>query len=195
MRKIVKKLFLGTLAAILAIFAPSAIAADGNAAKTLVVYYSASGTTAKAAKIIAENLGADIFEVKCAEPYTDADLDWTDPASRCCREHENPALRKVALAQTRVDGWENYETVFVGYPIWWGIAAWPLTSFVEANDFAGKTVIPFATAYSSGLGASGKLLAQSSRGKWLTGKRFYSTRIRESEIRKWLVGLGFAAKN
>lgn len=187
-----KNLILAALAAISAVFAPNAFAAGGNAGKTLVVYYSASGVTAKAAEIIAENLGADIFEVKCAEPYSNADLDWTDPASRCCREHDNPALRKVALEREHVDGWENYETVFVGYPIWWGIAAWPLTTFVEANDFAGKTVIPFATAISSGLGASGKLLAQSSRGKWLTGRRFYSSRIRESEIRKWLDGLGFA---
>ena len=109
--------------------------------KTLVVYYSASGNTERVAKDIAEAAGADLFEIVPTEPYTDDDLDWTDDNSRVTREHEDESLRDVPLTTTEVPAWDSYDTVFIGYPIWWGIAAWPVDTFVKSNDFTGKTVI------------------------------------------------------
>ncbi len=86
--------------------------------KTLVVYFSATGNTEEAANYIAEATGGDLFELVPADPYTDADLDWTDSNSRVTREHENPDQREVELTQTTVDNWAEYDTVFIGYPIW-----------------------------------------------------------------------------
>ena len=85
------------------------------------------------------------------EPYSDDDLNWTDDNSRVVYEHDNPDARDVELVESTVSDWESYDTVFIGYPIWWGIAAWPVDGFIEANDFTGKTVIPFCTSSSSGL--------------------------------------------
>ena len=133
-------------------------AADSG--NVLVVYYSATGNTETVANYIAEATGGDIFEITPAEPYTDDDLNWTDENSRVTREHEDESLRDVELTTTQVENWDSYDTVFIGYPIWWGIAAWPVDGFVEANDFTGKTVIPFCTSSSSGLGESGDLLAE-----------------------------------
>lgn len=122
---------------------------------------------------MAENLGADIFEIEPAEEYTTADLNWTDENSRVSREHEDESLRNIELKKTTVDNWEDYDTVLIGYPIWWGIAAWPVDTFVKANDFNGKTVIPFCTSASSGLGRSGDLLAEEANGgNWQDGQRF-----------------------
>lgn len=136
--------------------------------KTLVVYFSATGNTESAANYIAEATGGDLFELVPSDPYTDADLDWTDDNSRVSREHDNESERNVALEQSTVDNWAEYDTVFIGYPIWWGIAAWPVDTFIEANDFTGKTVIPFCTSSSSGLGNSGDLLAEEAgTGNWL----------------------------
>ena len=144
--------------------------AQGN---TLVVYYSASGTTEGAAETIAEASNADLFEIVPTEPYTSADLDWTDSSSRVTREHEDESLRTVPLTTTTVANWDSYDTVFIGYPIWWGIAAWPVDGFVKANDFTGKTVIPFCTSSSSGIGQSGELLAElAGTGSWQEGRRF-----------------------
>ena len=144
-----------------------------TAGKTLVVYYSATGTTESIAQNIADLTGADLFEVVPAEPYTAEDLNWNDSESRVSREHNDESLRTVELASTAVDGWEDYDTVYIGYPIWWGIAAWPLSSFVAANDFTGKTVVPFCTSASSGFGQSGQLLAElAGTGTWLDGQRF-----------------------
>ena len=123
--------------------------------KTLVVYYSASGNTERVAKDIAEAAGADLFEIVPTEVYTSDDLDWTNPDSRVSREHDDESLRDVPLTTTEVPDWDSYDTVFIGYPIWWGIAAWPVDTFVKNNDFTGKTVIPFATSSSSGMGQSG----------------------------------------
>lgn len=161
-----------------------------TAGKTLVLYYSATGTTEEVARSIADATGADLFAVTPAEPYTSDDLNWSDNNSRVSREHNDESLRTVELATTEVDGWEDYDTVFVGYPIWWGIAAWPLSSFVAANDFTGKTVIPFCTSASSGLGQSGELLAeQAGTGTWLDGQRFSRSTSTE-EIADWVNGLG-----
>ena len=119
--------------------------------KTLVVYYSASGNTERVAKDIAEAAGADLFEIVPTEVYTSEDLNWTNSDSRVSREHDDESLRDVPLTTTEVPDWGSYDTVFIGYPIWWGIAAWPVDTFVKSNDFTGKTVIPFATSSSSGM--------------------------------------------
>ena len=166
-------------------------AADGN---VLVVYYSASGNTETAANYIAQATGGDIFEITPAEPYTSDDLNWTDDNSRVSREHEDESLRDVELTTTEVENWDSYDTVFIGYPIWWGIAAWPVDGFVEANDFSGKTVIPFCTSSSSGLGQSGELLAQlAGTGDWLEGQRFRSSASQE-DINEWVDSLGLSAE-
>ena len=167
-----------------------AAAADGN---VLVVYYSASGNTETAANYIAQATGGDIFEITPAEPYTSDDLNWTDENSRVSREHEDESLRDVELTTTEVENWDSYDTVFIGYPIWWGIAAWPVDGFVEANDFSGKTVIPFCTSSSSGLGQSGELLAQlAGTGDWQEGQRFRSSASQE-DVNEWVDSLGLSA--
>ncbi len=158
--------------------------------KTLVVYFSATGNTEEAANYIAEATGGDLFELVPVNPYTDEDLDWTDSNSRVTREHENPDQREVELTQTTVDNWAEYDTVFIGYPIWWGFAAWPVDGFVESNDFTGKTVVPFCTSSSSGLGESGDLLAEAAgTGNWLEGERFRSG-VSQSDVQEWVDSLG-----
>ena len=117
------------------------------------------------ANTIAGTLNADTFAITPANPYSAAGLDWTDPASRVNAEHDGNAKRNAALVQDTVDNWADYDVVFIGYPIWWGIAAWPVDTFVKANDFTGKTVIPFCTSASSGLGQSGRLLAEMEIGR------------------------------
>lgn len=160
-----------------------------EAGKTLVVYYSATGNTENVAKTIAAATNGDLFELEPAEPYSDADLNWTDDNSRVVREHDNPDQRNVALVKNTVDNWDEYCTVFIGYPIWWDIAAWPVDGFIEANDFTGKTVIPFATSSSSGLGESGELLAEmAGTGDWQTGERFRSG-ASESDVTAWVESL------
>ena len=165
--------------------------AGGNdAGRTLVVYFSATGNTEEAANYIAEATGGDIFEIQPAEPYTDDDLNWTDDNSRVTREHEDESLRDVELVADTADNWDQYDTVFIGYPIWWGIAAWPVDTFVEANDFTGKTVIPFCTSSSSGIGQSGQLLADlAGTGDWQEGQRF-SSGVSQDEVQEWIDGLG-----
>lgn len=163
---------------------------ESTGGKTLVVYYSASGNTEEVANYIAGAMGADLFELEPAESYSDADLDWTDRDSRVSREHDNPEKREVTLVEDTVENWDSYDTVFVGYPIWWGIAAWPVDGFIAANDFTGKTVIPFCTSSSSGLGESGELLAEAAgTGEWLEGIRFRSGASEET-VTEWVDSLG-----
>ena len=158
--------------------------------KTLVVYYSASGNTERVAKDIAEAAGADLFEIVPTEVYTSDDLDWTNPDSRVSREHDDESLRDVPLTTTEVPDWDSYDTVFIGYPIWWGIAAWPVDTFVKNNDFTDKTVIPFATSSSSGMGQSGSLLADmAGTGEWQEGQRF-SSGVSSDDVQSWVNGLG-----
>lgn len=158
--------------------------------KTLVVYYSASGNTERVAKDIAEAADADLFEIVPTEVYTSDDLDWTNPDSRVSREHDDESLRDVPLTTTEVPDWDSYDTVFIGYPIWWGIAAWPVDTFVKNNDFTGKTVIPFATSSSSGMGQSGSLLADiAGTGEWQEGQRF-SSGVSSDDVQSWVNGLG-----
>lgn len=153
--------------------------------KTLVVYYSAQSHTKDVALKIADNLGADTFEIVPKDKYNEADLDWTDDNSRVSKEHDDESLRNVKLTNTKVDNWDNYDTILIGYPIWWGVAAWPVNTFVKDNNFDGKTVIPFCTSASSGLGESGDLLAkEAGTGNWLEGHRF-SSNASESDIKSF----------
>ena len=158
--------------------------------KTLVVYYSASGNTERVAKDIAEAAGANLFEIVPTEVYTSEDLNWTNSDSRVSREHDDESLRDVPLTTTEVPAWDSYDTVCIGYPIWWGIAAWPVDTFVKNNDFTGKTVIPFATSSSSGMGQSGSLLADmAGTGEWQEGQRF-SSGVSSDDVQSWVNGLG-----
>lgn len=158
---------------------------ESSNGKTLIVYFSASGSTKKVAEQIRENLDADIFEIVPEEKYTSSDLDWTDENSRVSREHNDESLRNVKLSKATVDNWKDYDTVLIGYPIWWGVAAWPVDTFVKANDFTGKTVVPFCTSASSGLGDSGKLLENEAKGgNWKNGRRFSSS-ASSSDIKMW----------
>lgn len=162
----------------------------GSGSSVLVVYYSATGNTAEVAQYIADSTGGDLFEIQPVEPYTDDDLNWTDDNSRVSQEHADESLRDVELVADTVDNWDQYDTVFVGYPIWWGIAAWPVDGFVETNDFSGKTVIPFCTSSSSGLGESGQLLADmAGTGDWQEGQRFRSGASQE-DVQSWIEELG-----
>ncbi len=166
---------------------------DAETGKTLVVYYSASGNTERVAKAAAEAAGADLFEIVPVEPYTSDDLNWTNDNSRVSREHDDESLRDVELVSTEVENWDSYDTVLIGYPIWWGIAAWPTDGFVKANDFTGKTVIPFCTAASSGIGQSGKLLADlAGTGDWQEGQRFASG-ASDKDVAAWVEELGLSA--
>ena len=158
--------------------------------RVLVAYFSATGNTEAVAGYIAQATGGDLFEITPADPYTADDLNWTDENSRVVYEYENPDERDTELAADTPDGWEDYDVVFLGYPIWWYDAAWPVDGFVEANDFTGKTVIPFCTSSSSGLGESGSRLAElAGAGDWLEGQRFPSS-ASQADVEAWVDGLG-----
>lgn len=157
--------------------------------KTLVVYFSATGNTEAAANYIAQETSGDLFELEPAEPYTDEDLNYSNEDSRVSREHEDESLRDVELAADTVENWDEYDTVFIGYPIWWDIAAWPVNDFVKSNDFTGKTVIPFATSANDDIGESGKLLEEmAGTGNWLEGERFSSS-VSKDAVTEWIEGL------
>lgn len=143
--------------------------------KVLVVYFSATNNTKNVAEKLANNLNGDIFEIEPVEEYTNEDLDWTNNNSRVSKEHEDETLRNIALKTNTPFNWDSYDTILIGYPIWFGIAAWPVDTFVKENDFTGKTIYPFATSASSGLGQSDKLLESiSNGGTWQEGHRFKS---------------------
>lgn len=164
------------------------ITKDDNS-KVLVVYYSATGSTKRVADMIAETVDADIFEIIPSSQYSNDDLDWTNANSRVNKEHEDESLRNVELVSVNVNNWDDYSTIYIGYPIWWQIAAWPINTFVMNNDFTGKVVIPFCTSTSSGIGESGKLLSQmAGTGQWLEGQRFPSS-VSETEIKNWINSL------
>lgn len=157
--------------------------------KTLVVYYSASGNTESIANYIAATTNGDIMELVPADDYTSEDLNYSDDNSRVVYEHDHPEARNIELVKSTVDNWEEYDTVFIGYPIWWHIAAWPVDGFVKANNFTGKTVIPFCTSASSGLGESGSLLADmAGTGNWLEGQRFSSSASAQT-VSEWVESL------
>lgn len=164
-------------------------AADTQDKKTLVVYYSATGNTEEAADYIAAATDGVLFQLEPAEPYSDADLNWGDDSSRVVQEHENPDDRNVELVAAEVSDWESYDTVFVGYPIWWGEAPHIIYTLVENVSLRGKTVVPFSTSISSGQGSSGKNLKTkakiSSKTKWLNGRGFYGVPSQKT-INNWI---------
>ncbi len=160
-----------------------------EAGKTLVVYFSATGNTERVAEVIAETTGGELFQLEPVEPYTDEDLNYNDENSRVSQEYADESLRDVELVADTVDDWQDVDTVYIGYPVWWGIAAWPVNTFVEANDFTGKTVIPFCTSASSGLGESGELLEElAGTGDWQEGMRFRSS-VSEEDVTAWVESL------
>ena len=162
-----------------------------NTGETLVVYYSAQDHTRTAANYIAESIGADTFELIPVEPYTQEDLNWNNDDSRVSIEHDNEDQRDVELTSTTVENWDSYDTIFIGYPIWWGIAAWPVDDFVKSNDFNGKTVIPFCTSASSGIARSGDLLEElAGTGDWKEGQRFGQNDSKK-DVEDWISGLPY----
>ena len=151
--------------------------------KTLVAYFSASGVTAKVAQTLAETIGADIFEIVPKIPYTKADLNWMDENARSTLEMNNPSSRPEI--EFRLDNMSEYDTIFVGFPIWWYVAPRIINTFLESYDLTGKTIIPFATSGTSGMGKTNEKLAQSCKGaKLLEGKRF-SSRVSGKELAAW----------
>lgn len=179
-----RKIMATTLAIMLAACAYAS--ADANIA---VVYFSGTGNTERVAQAIAETTGGDIHEIVPAEPYTSADLRWTDPDSRVNYEHENyDSIRPEIAQEIDLDG---YDVVFLGYPLWWGEAPAIVLSFLDDEDLSGKTIIPFCTSSSSPLGDSADRLEEyEGSGDWLTGRRFRS-RATERDVRSWLADFGF----
>ena len=160
-----------------------AIMINAAEAKTLVAYFSATGTTAKVAEKLAKAINADLFEIKPVEPYTAADLDWRNEKSRSSVEMNNTSSRPEIAG--KIENMAQYDTVFVGFPIWWGRQPSIIDTFMESYDFSGKKVIPFATSGSSDIGDSGKLIqALVPDAKVDTGKRF-SGSVSEKTLSDW----------
>lgn len=156
--------------------------------KVLVAYFSATGTTKGIAQEMASALGADLYEIVPAEPYTDADLDYSDDNSRSTIEMNDPSARPAISGS--VENMEQYETVFLGYPIWWGDAPRIISTFVESYDFSGNTIVPFCTSGGSGIGSSGSNLEKLTSGAtWIPGERL-SGSSSHAEIVDWLNSLG-----
>lgn len=151
--------------------------------KKLVAYFSASGTTAKVAETLAEATGADIFEIQPEIPYTKADLNWQDKLSRNSIEMQNPASRP-AIAVKR-DNMADYDTIFVGFPIWWYVAPTIINTFLESYDLTGKTIIPFATSGSSGIGKTNEKLLASCPGARLLEGCVFKSGTDKAELEKW----------
>lgn len=153
------------------------------------MYFSATERTKKVAEYIAEYTDGDIFELVPEEPYSNEDLRYTDANSRVSREHDDPSLQNIKLVSVTPDSFDEYDTIFIGYPIWWGEAAWPINSFVSENDFTNKNIYPFCTSASSPLGESAKLLKEmSNSGNWTDGIRF-SSNVSKNDAENWLSNL------
>lgn len=156
-------------------------------AKKLVAYFSASGVTAKMAKALAEVTGADLFEIQPVVPYTNADLDWMNKKSRSSVEMSDPASRPEI--GNKVPDMDQYDTVFVGFPIWWYVAPTIINTFLESYDFSGKTIAAFATSGGSGMGKTDSVLKKSApSANWKEGKRF--GRADKNALKAWADSLG-----
>ena len=155
--------------------------------KKLVAYFSASGVTANAAKNLAKAVDADLYEIKPVQPYTRADLDWTNKKSRSSIEMNDPKSRPAIAG--KVSGMESYDTIFVGFPIWWYVAPTIINTFLESYDLTGKTIIPFATSGGSGMGKTNEKLLPSCPGAALLQGKMLNGRMSENELKKWLDGL------
>lgn len=155
--------------------------------KKLVAYFSASGVTKNAAQRLAQAAGADLFEIRPAVPYTNADLDWTNKNSRSSVEMRDPASRPE-IAE-RLDNMDAYDTVFVGFPIWWYVAPTIINTFLESYDFSGKTIIPFATSGGSGFGKTIEVLQPlcAKTTKWKPGKMLNG--MSDKALQDWIASL------
>lgn len=154
---------------------------------TLVAYFSATGTTARVARAIADAIGADLYEIAPAEPYTSADLNWNDRASRSSREMNDESCRP-AITGT-VENMDAYDTVFVGFPVWWYVEPRIIDTFLESYDFTGKTVVPFATSGGSGLGRAPQRMQQIAAGSTVTGGKLLNGRQSADALRAWAESL------
>ena len=165
----------------------SALAEQVDQSDTLVVYFSCTGTTRGVAEKLANVTGADLYEIVPAVPYTDEDLNYNDRSTRATSEQDNPETRpEIGGEDVDLSG---YSTIYIGYPIWWGEEPRILCTFVESHDFTDKTVIPFCTSVGSGMGRSGRDLAElAGTGVWLDGARLDSG-ISEDELSAWVEGL------
>ena len=157
--------------------------------RKLVAYFSASGVTAKVAETLAEAIGADIYEIEPAVPYSKADLDWTNQKSRSSVEMSNPTSRPAIVGKR--DNMDDYDTVFVGFPIWWYVAPTIINTFLESYDLTGKTIIPFATSGGSGMGETNEKLQPSCPNSKLIEGKVFKSRTSKSEIIGWADNLGF----
>ena len=151
--------------------------------KKLVAYFSASGVTAQVAKKLAEAVGADLFEIAPKVPYTKADLDWMDARSRSTVEMKDPGSRPE-LAAALPDA-ADYDTVYVGFPIWWYVAPTIVNTFLESIDLSGKTVVPFATSGGSGMGKTNERLAPSCKGAKLLNGKVFKRSVSREELAAW----------
>ena len=169
---------------------------QGNG-KTLVVYYSAQNHTKDVAQKVAENLGADLFEIEPKEKYSEDDLDWTDDDSRVTKEHEDTSLRNVELKTTEVENWDQYDTVLIGYPIWWYTYPQIILSFFDQYDLSNKTIIPFVTHGGSGMSGTKEDMEEYLKDENVTVKEGLAvsrTDIEKSQketVEDWLKELGY----
>lgn len=155
--------------------------------RKLVAYFSASGVTAKVAEKLSEVIGADLYAIEPEVPYTKADLDWMDKKSRSTIEMNNPASRP-AIAGKR-DNMNDYDTVFVGFPIWWYVAPTIINTFLESYDLTGKTIIPFATSGGSDMGKTNEKLLPSCKGAKLLDGKVFKASVSGADLAKWAEGL------
>ena len=155
--------------------------------RKLVAYFSASGVTSKVAETLAEAIGADIYEIEPEVPYTKADLDWMDKMSRSTIEMSDPASRP-AIKEMR-DNMDDYDTVFVGFPVWWYVAPTIINTFLESYDLTGKTVIPFATSGGSGMGKTNEKLQPSCPNSKLIEGKVFKRSVSKAEMAAWVDGL------
>ena len=153
----------------------------------LVAYFSASGVTAKVAETLAEAIGADIFEIEPKVTYTKADLNWMDKKARSTIEMSDPASRPEI--DVKRDNMKDYDTIFVGFPIWWYVAPTIINTFLESYDLTGKTIIPFATSGGSGIGKTNERLAPSCKGAKLLDGKVFNGNIGHKELAAWVDGL------
>ena len=157
--------------------------------KKLVAYFSASGVTKSVAERIAKVANADLFEIKPTMPYTNADLDWRDKTSRSSVEMSNPDFRPAIAAKR--DNMDEYDTIFVGFPIWWYVAPTIINTFLESYDLKNKTIIPFATSGSSDMGKTNEKLAPSCPGSKLLHGKVFNASSTKADLSAWVDSLNF----
>lgn len=151
--------------------------------RKLVAYFSASGVTAKLAKTLADAVGADTFEIRPEQPYTDADLNWQDKNSRSSIEMRDKSFRPAVA--DKIENMSDYDTIYVGFPIWWYVAPTIVNTFLEQYDLTGKTIVPFATSGGSGMGNTNAELAPSCNGAVLKEGKKFSANANKSELKAW----------